>query len=97
MPVDVEDAVVGWRKQLEADGLDHGATTIQWHLGRDETFTGEGAVGGDVHRILVRRGFVVAQPAEASEVVVATVRSAGPERVVADRLHGLGDRHAPGW
>ena len=28
-------------------GLDHGATTIQWHLGRDEAFTATGAVGGD--------------------------------------------------
>ena len=31
---DVEDAVVGLRKELADDGLDHGATTIQWHLGR---------------------------------------------------------------
>ena len=36
---DVEDAVVGWRKQLADAGLDHGATTIQWHLGRDVEFT----------------------------------------------------------
>ncbi len=62
VPVDVEDAVIAWRKQLDADGVDHGATTIQWHLGRDETFPVKVPSAATVHRILVRRGFVVAQP-----------------------------------
>jgi transposase InsO family protein len=62
VPVDVEDAVIAWRKQLETDGVDHGATTIQWHLGRDETFTAKVPSVATVHRILVRRGFVVDQP-----------------------------------
>ena len=61
-PVDVEDAVIAWRKQLEDAGLDHGATTIQWHLGRDERFTAKVPSAATVHRILVRRGFVTAQP-----------------------------------
>ena len=60
--VDVEDAVIVWRKQLEEAGLDHGATTIQWHLGRDERFTAKVPSTATVHRILVRRGFVTAQP-----------------------------------
>src|SRR5436309_6218555 len=30
----VEDAVVALRKQLDGKGLDHGPSTIQWHLGR---------------------------------------------------------------
>jgi len=60
--VDVEDAVIAWRKRLEEAGLDHGATTIPWHLDRDECFTAKVPSPATVHRILVRRGFVVAQP-----------------------------------
>src|SRR5262245_10068065 len=37
-PGEVEEVVVWWRKQLTDAGLDHGATTIQWHLGRDPRF-----------------------------------------------------------
>jgi transposase InsO family protein len=54
--------VIAWRKRLEDAGLDHGATTIQWHLGRDERFTAKVPSAATVHRILVRRGFVTAQP-----------------------------------
>lgn len=61
---EVEDAVVAWRKDLADTGLDHGATTIQWHLGRDRRFTGRVPSVATVHRILVRRGFVVPQPAK---------------------------------
>jgi transposase InsO family protein len=59
---EVEDAVIGWRKQLSDAGLDHGATTIQWHLGRDEGFTAVVPSVATVHRILVRRGFVSPTP-----------------------------------
>lgn len=58
----VEDAVVALRKQLEDDGHEHGATTIQWHLGHDERFKGRVPSVATVHRILVRRGFVLPQP-----------------------------------
>lgn len=60
-PVEVEDRVVRLRKELDDSGLDHGATSIQWHLGRQL----EGAVVPSVatiHRILVRRGLVVPEP-----------------------------------
>lgn len=60
-PVEVEDHVVRLRKELDDAGLDHGATSIQWHLGR----RGEVALVPSVattHRILVRRGLVVAEP-----------------------------------
>jgi transposase InsO family protein len=63
----VEEEVVRLRKELADAGLDHGATTIQWHLGN--------LFGGDprwpqrrapsvatIHRILVRRGLVVPEP-----------------------------------
>jgi transposase InsO family protein len=59
---DVEDAVVWWRKHLVDAGLDHGATTIQWHLGRDDGFTAAVPSVATVHRILVRRGFVLPAP-----------------------------------
>ena len=62
VPGDVEEAVVRWRKQLADGGVDHGATTIHWHLGRDEGFGGKVPSVATVHRILVRRGFVTAQP-----------------------------------
>jgi transposase InsO family protein len=59
---EVEDAVIGWRKQLDEAGLDHGATTIQWHLDGDEDFTAKVPSVATVHRILVRRGFVSPAP-----------------------------------
>jgi transposase InsO family protein len=58
---EVEDAVLRWRKQLVDAGFDHGATTIQWHLGRDEQFTAKVPAVATVHRIMVRRGFVITQ------------------------------------
>jgi transposase InsO family protein len=59
---DVEDAVVALRKELDERGHDHGATTIQWHLGRDRRFKRRVPSVATVHRILVRRGFVLPQP-----------------------------------
>lgn len=61
-PVLVEDRIVELRKQLADDGLDHGATTIQWHLGRDRRFARAVPSVATVHRVLVRRGFVTPQP-----------------------------------
>ncbi len=61
-PVDVEDAIVVVRKQLADAGHDHGATTIQWHLGRDRRFQRVVPSVATVHRVLVRRGFVTPQP-----------------------------------
>ena len=61
-PVDVEDAIVALRKELDDAGLDHGATTIQWHLGGDCRFQRAVPSVATVHRVLVRRGFVTPQP-----------------------------------
>jgi transposase InsO family protein len=60
VPSEVEDQVVRLRKELRDAGLDHGATTIRWHLGRSG-MVGVPSVAG-VHRILVRRGLVDPQP-----------------------------------
>lgn len=58
--VEVEEAVVALRKELSDLGVDAGAGTIQWHLGR----RGMRSVPSQatIWRILVRRGFVVAEP-----------------------------------
>jgi transposase InsO family protein len=57
---DVEDWVVGKRKELADAGLDHGATTIQWHMGQARLSLIPAV--STIHRIMVRRGLVVAQP-----------------------------------
>jgi transposase InsO family protein len=59
IPLEVEDQVVRLRKELLDAGLDHGATTIQWHLGQAGLDAVPSVAG--VHRILVRRGLVVPQ------------------------------------
>jgi len=63
-PVEVEEVVVGLREELAGAGLDHGATTIQWHLGRRRQELEIVSVPSvaTIHRILVRRGLVVPQP-----------------------------------
>lgn len=61
---DVEDEIVRLRKELADAGLDHGATTIQWHLGRRVPFVDRVPSIAGVHRVLVRRGLVVAQPSK---------------------------------
>lgn len=58
----VEDAVVALRKQLDEEGHDNGATTIQTHLGQDRRFKRAVPAIATVHRILQRRGFVTPQP-----------------------------------
>lgn len=60
--VEVEDAIVRLRKELRDAGLDHGATTIQWHLGRRGLSEVPSVAG--VHRVLVRRGLVDPQPSK---------------------------------
>jgi transposase InsO family protein len=59
----VEDRVVRVRKELLDAGLDHGPTTIQWHLGRDPVCDGPAVPSvASIHRILVRRGMVDPRP-----------------------------------
>jgi transposase InsO family protein len=57
---EVEEAIVALRKELEELGVDHGPSTIQWHLGR----RGWRAVPSQatIWRVLTRRGFVVPEP-----------------------------------
>jgi len=62
VPVEVENAVVAERERLVAEGVDHGAITIQWRLAQHERFAGRVPSVATVHRILRRRGLVAAQP-----------------------------------
>lgn len=57
---DVEEAIVALRKELSDLGVDAGASTIQWHLGR----RGLRAVPSQatIWRTLTRRGFVTPEP-----------------------------------
>jgi transposase InsO family protein len=57
---EVEEAIVALRKELADLGVDHGPSTIQWHLGR----RGVGNVPSEatIWRVLARRGFVEPEP-----------------------------------
>jgi transposase InsO family protein len=58
--VDVEDAIVALRKELTDRGVDAGAATIHWHLRRQHRSVVPSEA--TIWRVLVRRGFVVAEP-----------------------------------
>lgn len=60
----VEDAIVRLRKELDEAGLDHGATSIQWHLERRGLDGAAVPSVAGIHRVLVRRGLVVPAPAK---------------------------------
>lgn len=62
--VGVQERIVELRKELDDAGLDHGASTIQWHLGRDTNLAGLVPAVSTIHRILVDRGQVTPQPAK---------------------------------
>ncbi len=57
---EAEEAIVALRKELAELGVDHGPSTIQWHLGR----RGIAKVPSEatIWRVLVRRGFVTPAP-----------------------------------
>lgn len=58
-PDAVEDEIVQLRKWLAEEGLDAGAETIAWHLGRRGVAVPSVST---IWRILVRRGFVTPEP-----------------------------------
>jgi transposase InsO family protein len=57
---EVEEAIVELRKQLADLGVDHGSSTIQWHLGRGGLH--QVPSEATIWRVLTRRGFVAAEP-----------------------------------
>jgi len=60
-PTAVIDLVIRTRRQLTEAGLDAGAETIAWHLRHHHQLSVSRAT---IHRILVRHGLVVPQPAK---------------------------------
>lgn len=58
--VELENVIVGLRKELTDLGVDAGPGTIQWHLGRRKQT--EVPSEATIWRVLVRRGFVVPEP-----------------------------------
>jgi len=68
-PSEVEELVVAKHAELKVSGLDHGAMTVQWHLGRDPRMRGYRVPApATVHRILVRRGVIEPQPKKRPKV-----------------------------
>lgn len=67
-PAAVEAVVVAVQARLKSEGLDHGAVTVQWHLGRHPDM-GDRKVpsAATVHRILVRHGVIEPQPKKRPE------------------------------
>lgn len=62
-PAEVEDLVVRVRKELEADGSDHGPDSIRWRLQRDRLLAaGQVPSRATIARILRRRGQVIPEP-----------------------------------
>ncbi len=59
VPIEIEDAIVALRKELDDQGLDAGAHTIAYHLSRRGLDPPSVAT---IWRILTRRGFVTPQP-----------------------------------
>src|SRR4051812_33968971 len=62
-PGDIEDAVVGMRKDLGDQGLDAGPASIRWSL--DEAGLEDVPSESTIWRILKARGLIVAEPAKA--------------------------------
>lgn len=58
-PMEVEDEIIRWRKQLVEQGLDAGAATIHYHLSQEQEPVPSVAT---IWRVLARRGFVTPQP-----------------------------------
>ena len=79
-PVEVEDRVVRLRKELDDAGLDHGATSIQWHLGRQREVAKVPSVA-TIHRILVRRGLVVPEPKKRPKTTIRRFEAPAPNEM----------------
>jgi transposase InsO family protein len=78
--VETEELVVRLRKELDDAGLDHGATSIQWHLGRRGEVEVVPSVS-TIHRVLVRRGLVVAQPRKRPKTALRRFEAPAPNEM----------------
>ena len=78
--VEAEEQVVRLRKELDDAGLDHGATSIQWHLGRRGELERVPSAA-TIHRILVRRGLVVPQPRKRPKTALRRFEASAPNEM----------------
>jgi transposase InsO family protein len=76
----IEEAVVGLRKELADAGLDHGPSTIQWHLGRRGDSVTVPSIA-TIWRILVRRGFVTPEPRKRPKAAGRRFEAAAPNEL----------------
>jgi transposase InsO family protein len=88
---ELEDMIVGLRKQLSQDGLDCGPATIRFHLCQalDDPAGTRTPSEATIWRVLTRRGFVVAQPKKAPK--------GSRRRFVAERANECWQIDDTGW
>jgi transposase InsO family protein len=92
-PAPVEEEIVELRKSLDEQGLDAGAHTIAFHLGRRH---GTAPAPSTIWRILHRRGFVTPQPQKRPKSSYIRFEADQPnERWQADITHWGGPAGAP--
>lgn len=83
--VELENEIVTLRKHLDEEGHDAGPLTIQYHLRQRH---GEAPGRSTIHRVLVRRGFVIPQPQKRPRTSWIRFESALPnETWQADMTH----------
>lgn len=78
--MEVEELAVRLRKELDDAGLDHGATTIQWHLGQRGDLEAVPSVA-TIHRVLVRRGLIVPQPKKRPKTALRRFEAPAPNEI----------------
>ena len=81
-PLEVEDLIVGWRKQLLDAGRDHGPLSIQSLLETDPNMAGMAVPSvSSIYRILVRRGMVKAQPRKRPKGSIRRFEASAPNEM----------------
>jgi transposase InsO family protein len=93
-PLEVEEAIVELRKELTDEGLDAGAGTIQFHLGRRGSVNPVPAEA-TIWRILDRRGFITHQTHKRPKASLRRFEAAAPnERWQGDVTEWVVANHA---
>lgn len=88
-PVEVVQAIVALRRELQADGHDAGAATIAYHLAKRIEEVPSRAT---IWRILKREGLIVPQPQKRPRCSLIRFRSGPTKRDMANRHHSLAAR-----
>jgi transposase InsO family protein len=91
-PAWLEDAIVRARKELDDDGADIGAISIGWRL--EDRGVWPVPSRATIHRVLVRRGLVTAQPRKRPRAATRRFEAAAPNLMW--QLDGMGHVLADG-